>query len=92
MKTLKQKHEDFIAKFKANGGKTLTFVAPCCGQQIEDRAGNDGETWDTLATCPHCGVLYTKGLGRHKPAEAHPDGSAITAAHEIVGSIPVESA
>lgn len=76
MKTLKQKHEEFIAKIKANGCKTLTFVAPCCGKAIEDRAGNDGETWDTLATCPHCGVLYMK----------------VTTEHKIVGSIPAEAA
>lgn len=76
MKPLKQKHEEFIAKIKANGGNTLTFVAPCCSQEIEDRAGNKGETWDTLATCPHCGTLYMK----------------VTTEHEIVGSIPADAA
>lgn len=75
MQTLKQKHEEYIAKVKANGGKTLTFKAPCCGKEIEDRAGVEGETWDTLASCPHCGALYVK----------------ITTATEITGSIPANA-
>ena len=72
MKTLKQKHEEYIAKVKADGGKTLTFKAPCCGQEIEDLAGREGQTWDTLTSCPHCGAMFMK----------------ITTATEIVGSIP----
>lgn len=60
MQTLKQKHEAYIAKIKAGRGKTLTFKAPCCGAEIEDRAALKGETWDTLTTCPHCGELFMK--------------------------------
>ena len=60
MKTLKQKHEEYIARVKANGGKTLTFTAPCCGKPVEDRTAGKDETWDTLATCPHCETVYWK--------------------------------
>lgn len=60
MKTLKQKHEEYISSVKASGAKTLTYPAPCCGGQIEDRAANTGETWDSLRTCPHCGELFMK--------------------------------
>lgn len=70
--TLLEQHNAFIARVKGNGGSTLTFTAPCCGKEIEDRVGVEGETWDTLATCPHCKTLYMK----------------VTTATEIVGSIP----
>lgn len=75
MKTLKQRHEEYIARLKAKGRKTLTFVAPCCGETIEDIAAGEGETWDTLSTCPHCGALYMK----------------VTTSAEIVGMIPDEN-
>lgn len=72
MSTLKQKHEAFITKIKADGGKTLEFKAPCCGAEIEDRAAPKGETWDTLTTCPHCGELFIKVTTSIKIAGAIP--------------------
>lgn len=58
--TLKQKHDEFIAKVKAAGKKTLIYTAPCCGKSIEDPAAPKGDWWDTLATCPHCNEIYMK--------------------------------
>lgn len=76
MKTLKQKHAEYIAKVKATGGKTLKYVTPCCGKGVEDPAAGKGETWDTLATCPHCEALYWK----------------VTTSRKIVASIPAKAA
>lgn len=59
-KSLKQKHEEFIARVKANGGKTVQYAAPCCGGMVEDRLAPEGETWDTLTTCPHCEKTFFK--------------------------------
>lgn len=58
--TLKQKHDEFIAKVKATGAKTLIYTAPCCGKSIEDRAAPKGDKWDTLSTCPYCNEIYMK--------------------------------
>jgi len=58
--TLLQRHAEFISRLRANGVRTLRYRTPCCGQEIEDRAANKGEVWDTLATCPHCKAMYVK--------------------------------
>ncbi|MBN8885936.1 MAG: hypothetical protein J0I77_09470 [Rudaea sp.] len=58
--TLLQKHEEFISRLRANGVRILRYQVPCCGKELEDRAANKGEVWDTLATCPHCKALYLK--------------------------------
>jgi hypothetical protein len=69
--SLLQEHRQYIAACKVRGEKTLTYIPPCCGQSIEDRAANEGETWDTLATCPHCEGLFFK-VATAKQIVAHP--------------------
>lgn len=58
--TLKQKHDEFIAKVKAKGGKTLVYRTPCCNNEVEDRVPPSGEMWDSMVTCPHCDAHYFK--------------------------------
>jgi len=55
---LQQKHDEYVAKVKARGGKTLKYLVPCCGKEVEDPAVLEGETWDPIAVCPHCRALY----------------------------------
>lgn len=57
---LKNQHADWIARVKAKGGKTLTYTTPCCGGAMEDLAAPTGESWDSMAICPHCGSRYMK--------------------------------
>jgi hypothetical protein len=72
---LAEKHAQQIAGMKARGKKVLAFDAPCCGKEIETPAPPKGHTWDTLATCQHCGALYYKIVTHRKaigcvPAES----------------------
>lgn len=60
METLAQKHEEYLARVKANGGRTLTFIASCCGKTIEDVAAPRGQTFDSMFLCPHCNALLWK--------------------------------
>lgn len=60
MATLKQKHDEFIARLKAQGTKILEFKCPACGKKIETQAAPKGDTWDSLSNCPHCEALYMK--------------------------------
>ncbi|WP_153117405.1 hypothetical protein [Rhodocyclus tenuis] len=76
MKTLKQQHEEYLARVKAKGAKTLTFVTPCCGKTVEDMAAHAGETWDTLATCPHCETIYWKVATDSEIVATIPDKAA----------------
>lgn len=60
LEDLKRRHAEYNAKVVANGVKLISYVVPCCGNMIEDREGSPGETWDTMATCYHCGAHYFK--------------------------------
>ena len=60
MTTLMQRHENYIAAIKANGGKCVVYQTPCCGKSLESLAAPDGENWDSLVTCPFCGDLFAK--------------------------------
>lgn len=68
MTTLKQKHDAFIARYKAQGGQVLALDCPACAEKIETPAAPKGENWDSLANCPHCHALYMK-LVTHEAAE-----------------------
>ena len=57
---LRAKHNAYMFQWKASGRRTLAYTAPCCGATIETTAPPKGETWDSLATCPHCGELHFK--------------------------------
>lgn len=58
--TLKQKHDEFIAKAKESGAKTLTYRTPCCNKEVEDRVPPKGDVWDTMTVCPHCEKHFFK--------------------------------
>lgn len=60
MSSLKEKHEAYIAKVRAGGSKTAFYSTPCCRKELEDRLGEKGRVWDTLAVCPYCGTVYLK--------------------------------
>lgn len=57
--TLRRRHDEYIARLKAAGNKVITVDLPC-GHQTETPAAPEGEVWDTLSTCQHCGALYMK--------------------------------
>jgi hypothetical protein len=59
-KSMKEKYIEHIENLKANAQPILQFIAPCCLGTIATADGVDGEEWNTLAACPHCGSLYTK--------------------------------
>ena len=69
-KKLQQQHQTYIASVKADGGKILTFPAPCCGQDIETPAAPEGDTFNTLAVCINCGESYFRNVS-NTSVEAH---------------------
>lgn len=72
---LRRRHNEYIAKCAARGDKLLTYTVPCCGGEMQDIAAPEGQTWDTLATCPHCGECYIK-ITHHTFIEAlRPEGA-----------------
>lgn len=72
---LRRRHDEWLAKAAARGDKLLTYKVPCCGGGMQDRAAPEGEVWDTLATCPHCGGHYLK-ITHHTFIEAlRPEGA-----------------
>lgn len=60
METLKQKHEDFMNRYKSNGYNVVTLCCPLCNSDIETPAAPEGETWDSISNCPECEGLYFK--------------------------------
>lgn len=60
MQTHKQRHDEYIARLKAAGIATVSYLAPCCGVELETRAAESGEYWDTAVQCPDCDCLYWK--------------------------------
>lgn len=58
--TLLEKVEKYNLGLKARGIPMTSFDCPRCGGEIETQTAPPGETWDTLATCPHCERLYFK--------------------------------
>lgn len=58
--TLKERHEDYIARLRARGDEITNYECPDCGGVIDTMAAPEGESWDTLSTCPHCEGLHMK--------------------------------
>lgn len=58
MKTLKERHAEWVAFAKAKGLKLLKFNCPHCGKEIETLAAPEGEVFDTAAGCIHCDKGY----------------------------------
>lgn len=71
---LRRDTDAHMQRLKVSGVRILKFAAPCCGESIETRAGQPGRTWDTLATCQHCGSLYLKFTTARRAWGAIPEG------------------
>jgi hypothetical protein len=57
-----QAHIAYVERWKASGKRTQILVTPCCSADLEvpSQDRNDGQQWDSLMTCPHCGALFMK--------------------------------
>lgn len=57
-----QAHTAYVARWKASGKRTQILVTPCCNKDLEvpSQDRDDGQQWDSLMTCPHCGALFMK--------------------------------
>lgn len=73
--TLKEQHEQYIARAKLAGKRILTYKAPC-GHELETPAPEGGkDRWTTAATCPECGALYMKATTHNSVVVTEmPDG------------------
>jgi hypothetical protein len=60
LQELRAKHDAYIARWKEAGKPVLSYATPCCEAQLETSAPPKGRRWDSLCTCPDCGVLYMK--------------------------------
>lgn len=58
MFTLKQRYSEYKDRLRASGVKLVSFDCPCCSEIIDTKPAPKGETWDTMATCPHCEGMY----------------------------------
>jgi uncharacterized Zn finger protein (UPF0148 family) len=58
--SLKQQYEDYIARLRTRGDDITNYECPDCGAVIDTKAAPEGESWDTLSTCPHCEGLHMK--------------------------------
>lgn len=74
MQTLMQQYTAYNDRLKARGVQFLTFQCPACSSAIEVQQPGLGEKWDTLASCPHCEVMFmevathTQAFGYMPPA------------------------
>ena len=59
MKTLKQRHDDHIAKLKASGVTLTSFNCPACNTVILTRVPDSG-VYDTVTLCPECEEIFFK--------------------------------
>lgn len=57
---LRERYQEFIDIMTTGGGHLLTFSSPCCHTATKTLAPEDGNIWDSFATCPWCGALYAK--------------------------------
>lgn len=58
MSNLKQRHDDYIARYKADGKRVHQYRCPECGNSIETPAPPKGDVWDSASSCPHCEKLH----------------------------------
>jgi ssDNA-binding Zn-finger/Zn-ribbon topoisomerase 1 len=71
--SLKQQYENYIARLRARGDEITNYECPDCGGVIDTKAAPEGESWDTLSTCPHCEALHMKSTnGSSAHGEALP--------------------
>lgn len=54
-------HDAYMGRWKAEGKPFLMYITPCCGRKMDSASpANQGETWDSFTTCPHCDSTYYK--------------------------------
>jgi hypothetical protein len=55
-------HLDYLNGWKEGGKRTRTLVTPCCHKDLEVPAPpeDDGQRWDSVMVCPHCGEMFVK--------------------------------
>ena len=58
MSNLKQQHDEYIARHKANGGLVHKYSCPACGGLIDTPVPPKGDVWDSAVKCPHCEALH----------------------------------
>lgn len=58
MSTLMQRYTQYNERLKAKGIKLISFDCPSCAKAIECQAAPRGDTWDSMANCPHCDALF----------------------------------
>lgn len=49
-----------VKRLKAKGVKLVACSCPKCTKIIKTLAAPKGETWDSMAQCPHCETLFMK--------------------------------
>lgn len=63
------RYQEYVAKWKADGGHTLPLSLPCCKGELEVPTPEKGERqWDSLMACPHCGNTVMKVVTYDKAA------------------------
>lgn len=73
---LRRRHEAYMIAWRQSGKETRTYDTPCCGKELETTAPSNGETWDSLTTCPWCGDLHMKSVSRESVRVARVGGAA----------------
>lgn len=73
---LLKSHKDYLDRCRTGGARVLAFRTPCCGVTMETVVPKNGETWDSLTTCPYCGDLFMKISRREKVVALMPPDQA----------------
>lgn len=66
MKTLKQRHEEWLDKWEQDGGIVHKFYCPHCEKLISCHAPSNNDVWDSICVCPECQNLYMRFTTKHK--------------------------
>lgn len=56
--TLKEWYVTHVARLRAENKPILTYVCPCCAENIDVQRPNAGEIWDSMNICPHCDGMH----------------------------------
>ncbi len=62
LRNLQQAHQQYLAVMRAEGASLLSYQTPCCGGTVQTPAAPEGNTWDSAATCIHCGSVYWRAV------------------------------
>lgn len=58
--TLRENHEQLLARYREAGQRLTSYACPTCEQQIETLVPDSPQIFDTMMTCPFCGDLHFK--------------------------------